>query len=78
MSRTTRRKHRSSRRKLAVQKPGGVLNPRVEKVGRARFGVVYYDCHKATSKWMLADFYRKLVKPTRVVHTRPARCLVVR
>ena len=73
MSRTTSHKRRSSRRKLAVQKPGGVLHPRVEKVGPARFGVVCFDCHKAASKWMLADFYGKvLVEPTRVVHTRPA------
>ena len=43
------------------------MHPRVEKVGPARFGVVCFDCHKAASKWMLADFYGKvLVEPTRV------------
>ena len=43
MSQLTRRKRRSSRRKLTVQKPCGVLHPRVEKVGPQRFGVVCFD-----------------------------------
>jgi transposase len=72
MSQVTRRKRRPSRRKVSVQKPGGVLHPRVEKVGPQRFGVVCFDCHKAASKWMFADFYGKvLVEPTKVRHTRP-------
>jgi transposase len=72
MSQRTRRKRRPSHRKLTVQKPGGVLHPRVEKVGPQRFGVVCFDCHKAASKWMFADFYGKvLIEPTKVRHTRP-------
>jgi hypothetical protein len=51
---------------------GGVMHPRVEKVGPQRFGVVCLDCHKAASKWMFANFYGKvLVEPTKVRHTRP-------
>jgi hypothetical protein len=72
MSRITRRKRGSSRRKGTVQKPHAVLHPRVEKVRPERFGVVCFDCHKSASKWMLADFYGKvLVEPTRIKHTRP-------
>ena len=72
MSLLTRLTRRSSRRKLTVQKPRGVLHPRVEKVGPQHFGVVCFDCHKAASKWTLADSYGKvLVKPERVKHTRP-------
>jgi transposase len=72
MSQLIRRKCRPSRRKWTVQKPGGVLHPRVEKVGPQRFGVVCFDCHKAASKWMFADFYGKvLIEPTKVRHTGP-------
>jgi len=78
MSRITCLKRRSSRRKCSVQKPNGILHPRVEKVGPQHFGVVCFDCHKATSKWMLADFYGKLlVEPTKIHHTRPELELVV-
>jgi transposase len=72
MSQLTHRKRQPFRRKLTVQKPGGVLHPRVEKVGPQRFGVVCFDCHKAASKWMFADFYGKvLIEPTKVRHTCP-------
>jgi hypothetical protein len=78
MSRITCLKRRSSRRKCSVQKPNGILHPRVEKVGPQHFGVICFDCHKATSKWMLADFYGKLlVEPTKIHHTRPELELVV-
>jgi len=43
----------------------------VEKVGPQRFGIVAIDCAKARSKWMLCDFYGKvLVPPTEVEHAR--------
>ena len=78
MARTKRRQGQVSRRKQTVQKPQGLLHPRVEKVGPARFGVVCFDCHKAASKWMLADFYGNLlIEPTRFEHTRAGLELVV-
>jgi transposase len=50
-------------------KPNGVIQPRVEAVGPERFGVAAVDCAKARSKWMLCDFYgRVLVPPTVVEH----------
>ena len=52
-------------------KPNGVIQPRVQAVGPERFGVVAVDCAKARSKWMLCDFYGKvLVPPTSVEHQR--------
>src|SRR3954471_1003881 len=62
---------RKSRRYLDVAKPSGSLHPRVQKATPEHFGIVAVDCAKARSKWMLADFYgRILVEPTSVEHTR--------
>lgn len=62
-----------SRRRAAefVQKPRGVIHPRVQKVGPERFGIVSVDCAKARSKWMLADFYGNVLRPpSEVAHNR--------
>src|SRR5438067_5203124 len=69
----TRKKHPSARRPMAsVGKPRGVLHPRVQQVGPEHFGIVCCDCAKARSKFLLADFYgRVLVPPTTVAHNRP-------
>ncbi|HLN32491.1 MAG TPA: transposase [Gemmataceae bacterium] len=72
---STLKSRRSSRRQAPVTlgKPAGVLHPRVQLVGPDHFGIVCFDCHKASSKFLLADFYgRCLVPPTVVEHTRPA------
>jgi transposase len=72
---STRKSRRSSRRQapVALGKPGGVLHPRVQQVGPEHFGIVCFDCHKVSSKFLLADFYgRCLIPPTVVDHTRPA------
>src|SRR3989449_11129096 len=54
-----------------LQKPRGVVHPRVRQVGPEHFGIVSVDCAKARSKWMLADFYGKvLVAPTEICHNR--------
>jgi transposase len=70
---TTRRpRTRQSRRSLNVAKPSGSLHPRVQKVGPEHFGIVAVDCAKDRSKWMLADFYgRILVPPTVLEHNGP-------
>jgi transposase len=53
-------------------KPRGVLHPRVQQVGGEHFGIVCFDCAKARSKFLLADFYgRLLIPPTIVAHNRP-------
>lgn len=52
-------------------KPQGIIQPRVQAVGPERFGIVAVDCAKGRSKWMLCDFYgRVLVPPTHVEHGR--------
>src|SRR5437660_3165081 len=71
---TTTRTRRPSHRRTptAVGKPRGVLHPRVQQVGPEHFGIVCFDCAKVRSKFLLADFYgRVLLPPTTVAHTRP-------
>jgi transposase len=56
-----------------IGKPHGVLSSRVQAVGPEHFGIVAVDCAKARSKFMLTDFYgRVLVPPTVVEHHRTA------
>jgi len=63
-----------------LQKPRGVVHPRVQAVGGPQFfGVVSVDCAKARSKWMLADFYGNiLIPPTEVSHNRVEFELAIR
>jgi transposase len=71
MAATFQRKRGRTRRPDVLQKPRGVIHPRVQKVGPEHFGVVAVDCAKARSKWMLADFYGNvLVPPVVVEHDR--------
>ena len=73
MPATVSRKRRQARRPDVLQKPRGVIHPRVQQVGPEHFGIVAIDCAKARSKWMLADFYGNvLLPPTIVEHNRPA------
>ena len=71
---TSRTRRQPCRRQpaTAVGKPRGLLHPRVQLVGPEHFGIVCVDCAKARSKFLLADFYgRVLLPPTVVAHTRP-------
>jgi transposase len=71
----TRTHKRSPKRSPAVNlgKPAGVLHPRVQLVGPDHFGILCFDCAKARSKFLLADFYgRVLIPPTTVDHNRLA------
>jgi len=69
---------RSSRKSRTISpavlgKPRGAIQARVQAVGPERFGIVAVDCAKARSKWMLCDFYGKvLIPPTVVEHQRTA------
>ena len=68
----TRRRSSPRRPAASVGKPRGVLHPRVQQVGPEHFGIVCFDCAKARSKFLLADFYgRILIPPTTVAHNRP-------
>ena len=69
----TKRKSRRSRKitQAALGKPRGIIQDRVRKVGPERFGIVAVDCAEARSKWMLCDFYGRLLgPPTEVEHAR--------
>lgn len=73
MSRKRFKRRRGSKYRITLQKPGGVLSPRVLEVGPERFGVVSVDCGKGCSEWMLVDFYGKVLLPAaQVKHTRVA------
>jgi transposase len=62
---------RQGRRRHEVHKPSGTLHPRVQKVGPEHFGIACVDCAKDRSKWMLADFYGKIIiQPTEIAHTK--------
>lgn len=59
--------------KRSIGKPSGQIQERVQAVGGNRFGILSVDCAKRRSKWMLCDFYsRVLIEPTTVEHTAGA------
>jgi transposase len=61
------------RPRTLIHKPAGVLHPRVEAVGPAHFGIVAVDCAKARSRWMITDFFGKvLLAPTTLEHRADA------
>jgi transposase len=60
-------------KKRFIGKPSGQFQERVQSVGAECFGILSVDCAKSRSKWMLCDFYgRVLVEPTTVEHTAGA------
>ena len=66
-------------KQISVQKARGEIGSRVKKAGPSHFGIVAVDCAKYRSKWMLADFYgRVLSEPDFVDHDRPAFRRVIR
>ena len=66
---TKNRKSRGSRRRF-IGKPTGLIQERVQAVGPEHFGIVAVDCAKRRSKWLLCNFYGKvIVEPTAVEHT---------
>lgn len=76
------KKSKKARAKSAefLQKPRGLVHPRVQAVGGPQFfGIVSVDCAKVRSKFMLADFYGNvLIPPTEIEHNRVEFELAVR
>ena len=75
------RKSKSNRStKCVLQKPRGVIAPRVVKVGADKFGIVCVDPAKKRSWWMMADFLGQVVvEPVAVEHERsPLEAAVAR
>lgn len=69
VTKTRKRKLAGSKRRF-VGKPTGQIQERVQAVGPEHFGIVAVDCAKRRSKWMLCNFYGKvLIEPTGVEHT---------
>ena len=72
---TKRRKRRkansksNARTRQNLQKPNGVIGPRVKKVGGDRFAIVCVDPAKHRSEWMMADYFGNLlIEPQTVEH----------
>lgn len=56
---------------FVLQKPNGLLGPRVQAVGPQHFGILACDCAKARSRYFLADFYGNvLIQPSKLIHSR--------
>ena len=65
-----RKRTAAGSQKRFIGKPAGHIQERVQAVGPECFGIVAVDCAKRRSKWMLCNFYGKvLVEPTQVEHT---------
>jgi transposase len=69
VTRTKKRKSTGSKKRF-IGKPTGQIQERVQTVGPEHFGIVSVDCAKRRSKWMLCNFYGKvIIEPTSVEHT---------
>ena len=62
-SRRTRQSNSKSkqRNRLYLQKPRGVISPRVKQVGGEKFAIVCVDPAKHRSEWMMADYFGNLL-----------------
>ena len=57
------------RNNQTLQKPNGVVGPRVQKVGGERFAIVCVDPAKHRSEWMMADYFGNLlIEPQTLQH----------
>jgi transposase len=69
VTRSKKRKFTGSKNRF-IGKPTGQIQERVQAVGPEHFGIVSVDCAKRRSKWMLCNFYGKvIIEPTTVEHT---------
>jgi transposase len=70
MATKTRNRKSTGSKQRFIGKPNGQIQERVRAAGPEQFGIVSVDCAKRRSKWMLCNFYGKvLVEPTTVEHT---------
>jgi transposase len=69
VTKTRKRKFTGSKKRF-IGKPTGQIQERVQAAGPEHFGIIAVDCAKRRSKWMLCDFFGKVVvEPTSVEHT---------
>lgn len=70
MATKTRTRKSTGSKKRYIGKPTGQIQERVQAVGPEHFGIVAVDCAKRRSKWILCNFYGKvIIEPTAVDHT---------
>jgi hypothetical protein len=55
-----------------LQKPNGVIGPRVKKVGGEHFAIVCVDPAKHRSEWMMADYFGNLLLEPRTLEHQAA------
>jgi hypothetical protein len=71
MVRRTKNRKSAGSKKRFIGKPNGLIQQRVQDIGPEHFGIVAVDCAKRRSKWMLCDFYGKvIIEPTSVEHAK--------
>jgi transposase len=71
MSHSVRSRRRKAGHTGYLQNPNGRRTPRVQAVGPEHFALVCFDCAKARSRYLLADFYGTVyLEPTTVPYTR--------
>ena len=69
---------KSRPRRQSLQKPNGVIGPRVQKVGGERFAIVCVDPAKHRSEWMMADYFGNvLIEPKTLQHPAPCFKLAI-
>ena len=69
VKRTRPEQRKAKPRRQSLQKPHGVISPRVQKVGGERFAIVCVDPAKHRSEWMMADYFGNLlIEPQTVEH----------
>jgi transposase len=70
---STRTKGKKTAKRRYVGKPSGVIQQRVQDAGPQHFAIISVDCAKRRSKWMLCDYFgRLIVEPTVVEHNAGA------
>lgn len=73
-TKSTRNGKKKSPKRRYIGKPTGVIQRRVQEASPQRFGIVSVDCAKRRSKWLLCDYFgRVIIEPTTVEHN--AGCL---
>lgn len=67
--RTGRVQRKAKPRRQSLQKPNGMISPRVQKVGGEHFAIICVDPAKHRSEWMMADYFGNLlIEPRTVEH----------
>jgi hypothetical protein len=70
--RRNRKSGSKPRSRQSLQKPNGVIGPRVAKVGGDRFAIVCIDPAKYRSEWLMADYFGKILIAQRTLEHQAA------